>query len=138
MAINLVRIVQPVKMKDGTTLFPGEIVTMPASVVNRLGGKVRLLVDELDQEFGSDPIWLRWRDDPKAVKQLALNLAETAQRRRGELPASYTTVAACQHCGPVMLPAGTPANVPACCWCLNRAAGLPIPRPKEASHVVNS
>lgn len=133
-----VRILQPIRLKDGRYLPVGRIVALPENIVYHLGDKVRPLLEELDREFGSDPLWLRWRENPKAVKQLAMNLAETAMRRRGELPVGYTTTATCERCGPVLLPAGNPTHVPACCWCLNRVAALPIPRPHEVRHAANS
>lgn len=57
-------------------------------------------------------------------------LLATADRRDGYQPQGWGQAATCAHCGPVWLWHGAPAHVLACPWCWNRAAGLPIPRPR--------
>ncbi len=50
-------------------------------------------------------------------------------RERGIAPRHYVAQTVCRHCGPVPIFPGAPARVEGCPWCLNRAAGRPIPRP---------
>lgn len=52
-------------------------------------------------------------------------------RELGIVPPHYTAVTECAGCGLVPIFPGVPSRVLACPWCLNRAAGRPMPRLKE-------
>lgn len=56
-------------------------------------------------------------------------LETTDLRRKGARPPHYARPAECALCGPVWLWEGAPADVQACPWCANWAAGLDMPRP---------
>ena len=67
-------------------------------------------------------------------KQETEAMAELAKiiemRKRGQIPANYTSTTTCKHCGPVPIWEGCPPKVLGCPWCFNRHRGLPIPEPK--------
>ena len=67
-----------------------------------------------------------------AEEAAAIAYCERVARDRaaGRVPGSYTATTHCRGCGTVHIFAGAPARVDACPWCLNRAKGLPIPRPE--------
>ena len=65
-------------------------------------------------------------DEQRAVIS---SVATQRLRERGEVPPHYTEIVECAGCGPVWLFAATGDRVLACPWCLNRAKGLPVPRP---------
>jgi hypothetical protein len=66
----------------------------------------------------------------QAVRLFCLALDDKRLRRRGEVPARYTTDGHCLVCGPVYLPESWPQAVTSCPWCVNRREGLPIHRPE--------
>ncbi len=132
----LVEILEPVATRTGT-LQPGRLVEMSEGAIRRLDGKVRVVptaepidsnLERLSAEFGDDPEWLKWKVHPLAVNHWAANMDIAEIRRKGSLPHGYVHEVECQSCGPVLLASGMPERVPACVWCMNRAAGLPIPR----------
>jgi hypothetical protein len=86
-------------------------------------------MDQIRAELGDDPDWRRVEGDPEILRLYAEALKDSRTRRQGDCPADYQAVSECAECGPVFLPAGFPAQVAGCPWCLNRAQGLPIPRP---------
>ena len=67
-----------------------------------------------------------------AEEAAAIAYCERVARDRaaGRVPGSYTATTHCRGCGTVPIFAGAPVRVDACPWCLNRAKGLPIPRPE--------
>lgn len=71
----------------------------------------------------------RWGLD--TLRAMADALQIRRMRMEGRIPAHYTSPAVCCHCGPVFLPPGFSPELGSCPWCLNRRAGLPIPRPPE-------
>ena len=64
--------------------------------------------------------------DEKVVAQEMLEIM--AMREQGAAPPHYTAVTECKHCGPVPIWEGCSPHVLGCPWCLNRAAGQPIPK----------
>lgn len=82
---------------------------------------------ELKAAAGDD--WPELEADPAALEAFALALSIRRQRDQGDRPKHYTQAAICDGCGPVWLWPGAPARVAACPWCMNRAAGKPVPHP---------
>ncbi|MGN8159503.1 hypothetical protein ACS8YF_12615 [Salinisphaera sp. SWV1] len=71
-----------------------------------------------------------WRNGSLGADNLrafAVALYEGREREAGRIPDSYEDIVTCGQCGPVWL--FTSGDVPSCPWCINRIAGLPIPRP---------
>jgi hypothetical protein len=81
---------------------------------------------ELRELAGAD--WPECERDPVLLATFAHAVAIRKMRERGEIPPHYTQQATCAHCGPVWLWPGAPDYVQGCPWCLNRAAGKPVPR----------
>jgi hypothetical protein len=82
---------------------------------------------ELRELAGKD--WPELEANPALLECFADMVAIRKMRERGEVPPTYTAMTVCRHCGPVPIFPGVAARVEACPWCLNRAAGKPIPRP---------
>ncbi len=72
--------------------------------------------------------WPLLQDDPELLDAFAHAVRTRRMRERGEVPPEYTSIVECARRGPVPLWEGAPATVQACPWCLNRAAGRPVPR----------
>lgn len=53
-------------------------------------------------------------------------------RESGNCPDSYTAKTTCRNCGEVPIFEGCPPQVNGCPWCLNRHAGLPMPKEKTS------
>ncbi len=88
-----------------------------------------LTVDDLRALAGAD--WPEVERDPALLEVLAAAVATRRMRERGEVPAHYTATTVCAGCGPVPIFPGAPERVMGCPWCLNRAAGRPVPRAKR-------
>jgi len=73
--------------------------------------------------------WAALQRHPDILEALKLAFELERQRRAGILPAHYSSMTTCHHCGPVWIWPGAPARALACPWCGHRADGLPIPRP---------
>jgi hypothetical protein len=78
---------------------------------------------ELKAEAGED--WPAIRDNPEAVKQLALALREDREIEAGTCPERWSETAVCSRCGPVFVPPW----LAGCRWCAPRRQGVAIPRP---------
>ena len=81
---------------------------------------------ELENEAGDDWEWIR--EDSEALASLKYAVRTKRMREHGMVPPDYTESTVCKRCGPVPIFAGCPDEVLLCPWCLNRAAGKPIPR----------
>jgi len=73
------------------------------------------------------PDWPECERDPVLLETLARAVQTRRMRERGEVPPTYTATTVCAGCGPVPIFPGAPSHVLACPWCLNRAAGRPVP-----------
>ncbi len=93
-----------------------------ALVADRYG----LNVAELRTVAGPD--WPECERDPALLEVLAHAVQTRRMLERGEVPPHYTATTVCAGCGPVPIFEGCPDRVLACPWCLNRAAGRPVPR----------
>lgn len=82
---------------------------------------------ELRELAGDD--WSDLQNDPDLIEVFAQAVVIRRMRSTGQRPPHYTQPAHCTFCGPIWLWAGAPPHVEGCLWCLNRAAGTPIPRP---------
>ncbi len=60
--------------------------------------------------------------DLEAIRQI---------RESGNCPDTYTAKTTCRNCGEVPIFEGCPPQVNGCPWCLNRHAGLPMPKEKN-------
>jgi hypothetical protein len=81
---------------------------------------------ELRELAGKD--WPELEANPELLECFADMVAVRHMRERGEVPPSYTAVTVCAGCGPVPIFPGVAKKVEGCPWCLNRAAGRPVPR----------
>ncbi len=97
---------------------------LAALIARRYG----LTVAELHELAGKD--WPDLESDPVLLECFAEIVAIRRMRERGEVPPSYTATTICAHCGPVPIFPGVAERVEGCPWCLNRAAGRPVPRVK--------
>jgi hypothetical protein len=88
----------------------------------------RLSLVELREQAGKD--WPECENDPALVEVLARAVQARRMRERGEVPPHYTATTVCAGCGAVPIFPGAPERVLVCPWCLNRAAGQPIPKTK--------
>lgn len=66
---------------------------------------------------------------PTRRRAIASMIVERTMCKRGLVPTNWTTFAVCQHCGPVWLPDGEPAECTTCPWCDLVEAQERIPRP---------
>lgn len=87
-------------------------------------------IAELRELAGKD--WPECERDPALLEAFAHMVSIRKMRERGEAPPHYTEVTTCAGCGPVPIFPGVAERVLGCPWCLNRAAGKPIPRPTKA------
>jgi hypothetical protein len=83
-------------------------------------------IAELRELAGKD--WPELEANPELLECFADMVAVRHMRERGEVPPSYTAVTVCAGCGPVPIFPGVAEKVEGCPWCLNRAAGRPVPR----------
>ena len=77
-----------------------------------------------------DPDWEFIKEDHYMMQSIMDGLTKRFIREQGHVPFNFSALRACKSCGPVWLEPWTPLVVEGCPWCLNRAKGLPIPRPK--------
>lgn len=84
-----------------------------------------LTVGDLQEAAGPD--WSEAQIDRSLLEALAEAVATRRMRERGEIPPHYTATTNCRHCGPVPIFPGVADQVEGCPWCLNRAAGRPVP-----------
>lgn len=80
----------------------------------------------LEALAGAD--WSELEAEPGKMEAFANMVSIRKMRERGEVPAHYTASTICAHCGPVPIFPGVRERVLGCPWCLNRAAGRPVPR----------
>ena len=73
--------------------------------------------------------WAALARHPEILDALRLAHAFGLLRAAGIAPDHYTASTVCDGCGPVPIWHGAPASVQGCPWCVNRTAGLPIPKP---------
>lgn len=81
---------------------------------------------ELKAMLGTD--WPECERDPLLLDTYARSVATRRMREAGVVPAHYTAITVCVHCGPVLIFPGAPERVLSCPWCFNRTAGKPVPR----------
>lgn len=80
-----------------------------------------------DLQEAAGPDWMEVQADPALLEALAAAVTTRRMRERGETPPHYTAITTCRHCGPVPIFPGVADQVEGCPWCLNRAAGRPVP-----------
>jgi hypothetical protein len=85
---------------------------------------------ELRDLAGKD--WPDLEANPELLECFAEIVSIRKMRERGEVPPTYTAMTVCRHCGPVPIFPGVAEKVEGCPWCMNRAAGRPMP--KEGDH----
>lgn len=81
-----------------------------------------------DLKAVAGPDWSEVQHNPALLDALARALRTRRLRERGEVPAHYTAVTVCEHCGPVPIFQGVPEKVAGCPWCFNRIRGLTVPK----------
>lgn len=85
-----------------------------------------LTVGELCELAGKD--WPELEASPELLECFARMVATRRMRERGEVPPSYTAHTFCRSCqATVPIFPGVAVQVNGCPWCLNRAAGRPVP-----------
>ena len=67
--------------------------------------------------------WAALQRRPDILAALRLAFEFDQQRVAGIVPGHYTGRTVCQHCGPVWIWAGAPAQVLGCPWCVSRGGG---------------
>ncbi len=82
--------------------------------------------DELKKTLGDD--WDEVSNDPAQLEAARFLVTEAKQVSNGIIPERYTQITDYKFCGPVFVYKGYPQPANNCPWCLNRHAGLPIPR----------
>lgn len=92
-----------------------------------IAGRYGLTVEELRDLAGKN--WPDLEANPALLEGFAEIVSIRKMRERGEVPPTYTAMTVCRHCGPVPIFPGVADKVEGCPWCMNRAAGKPIPRP---------
>jgi hypothetical protein len=85
-----------------------------------------LTLDELRELAGKD--WPELEANPELLECFAGMVQVRKMREKGIVPPTYTAVTVCAGCGPVPIFPGVAEKVEGCPWCLNRAAGRPVPR----------
>lgn len=80
-----------------------------------------------DLKAVAGPDWPEVQHNPALLDTLARALTTRRLREKGEVPAHYTAVTVCEHCGPVPIFQGVPEKVAGCPWCFNRLTGKPLP-----------
>jgi hypothetical protein len=120
-------------MADGCYLDVSPADNLPPELVQQLKqNKSEILVElqreteDLQAAAGDD--WPDIQDDPEALDALAKAIQTRRMRERGEVPPHYTSTTTCKHCGAVPIFEGSSGRVEGCPWCLNRGAGLPLPK----------
>lgn len=81
---------------------------------------------ELRELAGKD--WPELETNPALLECFADMVSVRKMREKGVVPPSYTAVTVCAGCGPVPIFPGVAEKVEGCPWCMNRAAGRPVPR----------
>ncbi|NND46038.1 MAG: hypothetical protein HKN55_00110 [Woeseiaceae bacterium] len=123
--------------RDMTIAPKGEnVYIVPADrltpdLVSRIKAEKPALIRALERvrrEAGDD--WPEIAANPNQLRAFVELLMIGDMRYRGIAPDHYKAVATCRYCGPVPIFAGLSDNVEGCPWCLNRAAGRPVPRRK--------
>ena len=89
-----------------------------AQLLKELGELADLANDEWPEILGN----------PHDLKVYCEMSQITKMREKGEVPHHYTATTICMSCGPVPIWEGCEPKVVGCPWCLNRAAGRPLPR----------
>ena len=89
-----------------------------------------LTVADLQQAAGLD--WAEIENDAATLEASANSIQIRRMRERGEIPAHYTAITICRHCGPVPIFPGVAERVAECVWCFRRMQGLSIPRLRKA------
>lgn len=84
-------------------------------------------ISKADLRRIAGPDWDEIKGDPKSQECLSNLITIRLLRERGEIPAHYTSITECQHCGMVPIWEGVPAKVFSCVWCFNRVDGKPMP-----------
>jgi hypothetical protein len=95
---------------------------LAALIADRYG----LAVVELRELAGKD--WPELEANPELLECFADMVSIRKMREKGIVPPTYTAVTVCAGCGPVPIFPGVAKKVEGCPWCLNRAAGRPVPR----------
>jgi len=85
-----------------------------------------LTIADLKDTAGPD--WPECQHDSALLETVAHAIQARRMRETGTVPAHYIAITICAGCGPVPIFEGAPATVLGCPWCLNRAAGRPVPR----------
>lgn len=98
--------------------------------------KLPIPIEEVAEELGVD--WEQIKDNPRLVKGYAESIATIREVRSGNVPEGWTGVFECANCGPVFLQPGGPTKILGCPWCINKAEGLTIPRPRVRDCELNS
>lgn len=93
-----------------------------------------LTLADMKAALGQDPDWPKIKADGALLQGYAQALVEIRQVLAGKVPKAWTGVHHCAMCGPVFLKPCGPVEVLACPWCINRAAGLPVPHPQKVQH----
>ena len=91
-----------------------------------------LTMAELSELAGKD--WPDLEANPALLECFAEIVSIRKMRERGEVPPTYTAVTVCRHCGPVPIFPGVAEKVEGCPWCMNRAAGRPMPKGGDHGH----
>lgn len=92
-----------------------------------------LTMNDINQVAGED--FEDIKNNPEAIKSIAILITDTNLRQHGMIPASYTVKAHCDGCGDVYLPSSLASDhiLAGCPWCFNRVNGIHIPRPMRSS-----
>lgn len=92
-----------------------------------------LTLDELRELAGKD--WPELTANPELLECFADMVSIRHMRERGEVPPHYTARAFCRGCNATIpIFEGVGQTVEGCPWCLNRAAGRPVPRVPVGAH----
>lgn len=83
-------------------------------------------LSELRELAGKD--WRELTERPELLECFAEIVSVRKMREKGIVPPTYTAVTVCAGCGPVPIFPGVADHVLGCPWCMNRAAGKPVPR----------
>jgi len=90
-----------------------------------------LTVEELNCRAGDD--WNEIKNDPNILEAFSKAALYSITRQKGLIPRDYTATTICKNCGEVPIDPSirNDGYVLGCPWCLNRAKGLPIPKPVQ-------
>jgi len=114
---------------EGSNVVVSPENALTPDLVARIKDEKPILIKQLEkvrQDAGDD--WDEIANDPKQLKAYYELLMIGEMREQGIAPDHYTATTECIHCGSVPIWDGCPPKVNGCPWCLNRVAGLPIPK----------